>query len=77
MYVTAIDMNVLKSPELKAFLDQYEDKFKERFIAFNYADFHRQGEKCAAQVYRETLEKALLDDKPYHIESKRYSFFDH
>ena len=26
MYVTAIDMNVLKSPELKAFLDQYEDK---------------------------------------------------
>ena len=77
MYVAAVDMKILKNKELDVLLDQYKERFGEDFIEFNYADFHRHGEKCAAQVYKETLEKALLDDKPYHIESKRYSFFDH
>lgn len=77
MVVAPIDARTLQTEEVWNMLKQYEEKFHERFIAFNYADFHRQGERCAAEVYKETLEKALLDDKPYHIESKRYSFFDH
>ena len=34
-------------------------------------------DKCAAQVYKEILEKALQDNKPYHIVSHRYDDFDH
>lgn len=75
MYVISSDMKILH--EIQGMLDQYEERFHERFIAFNYADFHRQGEKCAGQIYKETLEKALLDDKPYHIVSHRYDDFDH
>ena len=77
MYVAAVDMKVLRDKSIRDMLTAYEKKFEEQFILFNYADFHRHGEKCAAQVYKETLEKALLDDKPYHLESKRYSFCDH
>lgn len=55
----------------------YEEKFQERFIAFNYADFPGTEEKCAAQVYKETLEQALRDGKPYHIVSHRYDIIDH
>jgi hypothetical protein len=77
MYIAKVDIEILKTKEVIEMKQRYREKFDERFICFNYADFHRQGEKCAAQVYKETLEKALLDDKPYHIESKRYSFFDH
>ena len=77
MYVARVDMKILKTDEVRKMLDEYEERFKERFIAFNYADFDRQGEKPAAQIYKETLEKALRENKPYHIESKRYSFFDH
>lgn len=30
-----------------------------------------------AEMYRETLRKALADNKPYHIVSRRYEVFDH
>ena len=52
-------------------------KFGEDFISFNYADFQGTKDKCAGQQYKETLEKALQDDKPYHIVSHRYDDFDH
>ncbi len=77
MYVAKVDVKVLKTEEMHKLLDLYEETFGERFIAFNYADFHSDGEKCAAQVYKETLQKALNDEKPYHIKSKRYDTFDH
>ena len=75
MYVTKTDMNCIKQCDY--LLDAYEAKFGERFPAFNYADFHATKEKCAGQIYKETLEKALQDDKPYHIVSHRYDVFDH
>ena len=75
MYVTKDDMDYIKKSA--HLLDAYEKKFGERFIAFNYADFLATKEKCAGQIYKETLEKALLDDKPYHIASHRYDVFDH
>ena len=52
MYVARVDMKILASAEVQQMLDKYEEEFGERFIAFNYADFHRQGEKPAAQIYR-------------------------
>lgn len=77
MYVTRADMTILKSPEIDDLLDKYEEKFGERFMHFNYADFPGTETQLSAEMYKETLEKALLDDKPYHIVSHRYDDFDH
>lgn len=77
MYVAYVDAKILTSPKVMEMKDEYEKRFGERFIEFNYADFHREGEKPAAQIYRETLERALEKGEPYHIHSKRYDFFDH
>lgn len=77
MYVARIDSAIIRSRAVQDMLDQYEEKFGERFIAFNYADFQGTKDKCAGQQYKETLEKALQDDKPYHIVSRRYDDFDH
>ena len=77
MYVARIDAEIVASKYVRDLENKYEAKFGERFIAFNYPDFPGTKEKCAGQVYKETLEKALLDDKPYHIVSHRYDVFDH
>lgn len=77
MYVARCDVDILVSDEIFDMKKKYCEKFGEPFISFNYADFPRQGEKCSAQVYKETLEKALESDKPYHIVSRRYTDFDH
>ena len=55
MVVAPVDSPIIRSREVQDMLDQYEEKFGERFIAFNYGDFHRIGDKCAAQVYKEIL----------------------
>lgn len=77
MYVARVDMRILKTDEVRRMKAEYEKRFGERFIAFSYADFHRIGDQCAAQIYKETLQKALEENKPYRIVSKRYTFFDH
>lgn len=77
MYVATIDGKYLCSDENYKMQEEYEKRFGERFISFNYADFDRQGEKCAAQIYLETLKRALEENKPYHIQSHRYDDFDH
>ena len=79
MYVIKADMKILVSDELQSMLDQYEEKFGERVIAFNYADFHgvRGAAGSAAQEYKEALEAALKKDTPTCIESHRYDIFDH
>lgn len=77
MYVIKDDMKILH--EIQGMLGQYEEKFHERFIAFNYADFQgiRGIAGSAAQQYKEALEKALQKDEPTRIESHRYDDFDH
>lgn len=77
MYVARVDALVIKSKEVHDLLDQYEEKFGERFLAFNYADFPGTETQCAGEMYREILRKAVQDDKPYHIVSHRYDDFDH
>ena len=59
MIIARVDILVLKSKEVQDLLDQYEEKFGKRFLPFDYENFHRVGEKCAAQMYKEALEKEL------------------
>ena len=77
MYVAPCDVEILVSDEVYQLRDEYRKKFSEKFIAFNYVDFHGTEEKCAAQVYLEILREAVKSDKPYHIVSHRYDIFDH
>ncbi len=75
MYVIKEDAMILHG--LDELHKRYEEKFGERFIAFNYADFQTIGDKPAGQVYKEALEEALKKDEPTRIESHRYDDFDH
>ncbi len=77
MYVARVDARIVNSPEVWGLCDAYEAKFGERFIEFNYADFPGTKEKCAGQMYKEALEKALQADQPTRIQSRRYTDFDH
>ena len=77
MYVADVDMKVLCTSNLRELKQKYREQFGENFIEFNYIDFTRQGERCAAQVYLDTLRQALTENKPYHIESKRFNIINH
>ena len=70
MYVAAVDSEVLRSDEMLELKKAYREKFGKRFMPFNYADFDRIGDKCAAQVYKEEVEKCLRGGKPTSIVSK-------
>lgn len=77
MYITPRDMKILRSDEVFRLYDEYEKKFGEQFICFNYADFRGTDITPAAQIYLEALREAVKGDKPYHIVSHRYDVFDH
>ena len=77
MYIARCDSEILRSDEVYKMELEYKKRFGKYFIQFNYADFHGTEEKCAAQVYVETLRKALQENKPYDIVSHRYDDFDH
>lgn len=77
MYVMREDMKILH--EIQDMLDQYEERFGERFIAFNYVDFQgiRGVAGSAGKQYKEALEEALRKDEPTRVESHRYDTIDH
>ncbi len=77
MYIAPVDSPIILGKERWDLASMYEDKFGEQFIQFNYADFQRQGDKCAGEVYMEALRKAVQADKPTRIVSHRYDFIDH
>ncbi len=77
MYIFPCDIAILRNEEVYALKVAYLEKHKEPFVFFNYADFPGTEEKCAAQVYLETLREAVKADQPYHIVSHRYDEFDH
>lgn len=77
MYVAPRDSEILRSEEMFRLKREYRKKFGEGFIPFNYSDFQGTEDTPAAQVYLETLRKAVEADKPYHIVSHRYDIFDH
>ena len=70
MYVAAVDSKVLRNDEMLELKKAYREKFGKRFMPFNYADFDRVGDKCAAQIYTEELERCLREGKPTSIVSK-------
>lgn len=70
MYVAAVDSEVLRSDEMLELKKAYREKFEKRFMPFNYADFDRIGERCAAQVYMDIIKQCLEENKPYEVESK-------
>ena len=55
MVVAKVDSAILRSDEMWELWERYEKKF---------------GKKCAAQVYKEELEKCLREGKPTSIISK-------
>ena len=69
MYAARVDMEILTTDEIKELRDEYERRFGKDLL-FNYADFDRIGDKCAAKVYKEELEKCLREGKPTSIVSK-------
>lgn len=76
MPAAPIDIKILRSDKTKQLEKLYEEKFGERFMHFNYADFDATEEKCAAEVYQETIERALQEGKPYHIVSRLRNPFE-
>ena len=61
MYVIREDMKILH--EIQGMLDLYEEKFGERFIAFNYVDFPGTDEVRPGQQYKKVLEDALKNNE--------------
>ena len=70
MYVARIDADILRADEMWELQEEYKKQFGEYMINFNYSDFDRIGDKCAAQVYKEEVEKCLREGKPSSIVSK-------
>ena len=70
MYVARVDSEIICTDEMDELKEEYERRFGKRFIPFNYADFDRIGDKCAAQIYTEELERCLREGKPTSIVSK-------
>ena len=70
MYVARIDADILRTDEMWELQEEYKKQFGEYMIPFNYADFDRIGERCAAQVYMDIIKQCLEENKPYEVESK-------
>ena len=70
MYVAAVDSAYIKEHHVFEMKVEYRKRFGKPFIPFNYCDFDRVGDKCAAQIYTEELERCLREGKPTSIVSK-------
>ena len=77
MYVCRCDANILTSNDAFKMQKEYEQKFGRRFLPFNYDDFDGTDDKCAAQIWKEELEKCLRENHPTTMESRAFEFFGH
>lgn len=59
------DYKLLRTTEVRKLKEAYREKHGEMFIPFNYADFRSTKDKLAAEVYIETLKKAIEMENPY------------
>ena len=59
MYIAPCDREILWSNEMRQLKEEYYRRFGKQYPHFNYTEFHSIGEKCAAQVYWESLKKIL------------------
>lgn len=70
MYVAAVDSAYMREHNVLELKIEYRKRFGKPFIPFNYCDFDRIGERCAAQVYMDIIKQCLEENKPYEVESK-------
>ena len=77
MYVVREDAEILCSDEVMDMRQEYEDRFGERFLSFNYVDFPGTETMRPAEMYREILRKALRENKPCGMVSHRYDAMDY
>ncbi len=68
--VAKVDSAYMREHNVLELKIEYRKRFGEPYIPFNYCDFQRNGDKCAAQVYKEELEKCPREGKPTSIVSK-------
>ena len=61
--VAKVDSTILRSDEMIELKKQYRETFGERFMPFNYCDFQRDGDRCAAQVWI-SLNSAYTRESP-------------
>lgn len=59
MYIAPCDRAILWSIEMRKLKEEYHQRFGHPFAAFNYKDFVSSADKCAAQVYLDSLKEAL------------------
>lgn len=70
MIVAPVDSAYMREHKVLNLKIEYRKRFGEPFIPFNYCDFQRVGDKCAAQIYTEELERCLREGKPSSMVSK-------
>ena len=70
MVVARVDSAYMREHNVLELKIECRKRFGEPYIPFNYCDFQRNGDKCAAQVYKEEVEKCLREGKPTSIVSK-------
>lgn len=70
-YIGKKDSEYMLTEDYKRVRNKYIHRFGgDSLPMLNYFDFQAEGDKCAAQVYKETLEKCLAENRPYDIPSK-------
>jgi len=69
MYVSRVDMDIVRSDEVRAMKKQYREKFGKPFPPFNYDDFPGTKTLLGAEMYRGLLEKSLREGKPHDKDS--------
>lgn len=77
MFVMREDAEILCSDEVMDMRREYTARFGKRFLMFNYVDFPGTETMRPAEMYREILRKALQENKPCDIVSRRYNAMDH
>ena len=58
MYVAPVDAAYMKEHNVLELKIEYRKRFGEAFISFNYCDFDRVGDKCAAQIIQKSWNAA-------------------
>lgn len=66
MVVAPVDSAYMREHKVLNLKIEYRKRFGEPFIPFNYCDFQRVGDKCAAQIYTEELERACVKGNKLH-----------
>lgn len=68
--ISPADFVILKGQEISQLKKEYQERFHQEFVTFNYADFMPKDGKPSIQIYKETLQECLKKNKPYNTPTK-------